>query len=268
MHSQQIQDPPFDPALNSARQMLVRFAALSFVDPAAGSWPKLQQLRSDPSLLAAAAKLIRKLPVVQAQPLGLGERPPRKLDPLAVLERLPASTEALNEAYERTFGLLVSGPCPPHETDYIDSKHAFQRSNALADVNGFYRAFGLTTSQLRPERPDHAALELEFHAFLLGHERRAAGELATEAQRERLQVCREAQRRFLSEHLAWWTPAFARLLERETAGGFYEPVARFLAALIPAERAWLDVPPPPRFLVPSAPERPEACETCQLAPCE
>jgi TorA maturation chaperone TorD len=174
MKPEQANDPPFDPALNSARQSLVRFAAFSLVDPAAGSWPQLQQLRGDPSLLTTAAELIRNVPAVQSQPLGLGERPPRDLDPLAVLERLPTSAAALNEAYERTFGLLVSGPCPPHETDYLDSKHAFQRSNALADVNGFYRAFGLTTCQRHPERPDHVALELEFFAFLLGHERRAA----------------------------------------------------------------------------------------------
>ena len=252
----------FDPAINMARQSLYRFAALSLVDPRTGSWDQLHALRNDP-LPREAADLIRSLPAAQPRTLGLGERPLVALDPQLVLNRLPNSPEALNSAYENTFGLLVSGACPPYEMEYINSKFAFQRSNALADIGGFYQAFGLTTSADHPERHDHIALELEFMALLLGLERQAANGAANLRQ-DRLSVCRAAQQRFLKEHLAWWVPAFARLLAKESGGGFYAAVGIFLAALIPAERALLKVEIESHHVSPSQMERPESCDGCQL----
>ena len=253
----------FDPAINMARQSLCRFAALSLIDPRTGSWDQLNSLRNDP-LLCEAALLIRSLPAAQPRTLGLGERPLATLDPLLVLNRLPRSPETLNADYENTFGLLVSGVCPPYEMEYINSKFAFQRSNTLADIGGFYQAFGLTTSADHPERFDHIALELEFMALLLGLERQAA-DGAANLRQERLSVCRAAQQRFLKEHLAWWVPAFAKLLVKEGGSGFYAAVAVFLAALIPAERALLNVEVESRHVQPSTDERPECCEGCQIA---
>ena len=74
--------------------------------------------------------------------------------------------------------------------------------------------------------------------------------------------CRVAQRRFLAEHLAWWAPAFATLLARRAAGSFYEAAAQFLSALVPAERALLDVAAPTPAKGPSPIERPEECDGC------
>ncbi len=148
------------------------------------------------------------------------------------------SPSRLNEAYERTFGLLVSGTCPPYETEYVNSKFTFQRSQQLADVSGFYTAFGLEPSSQHPERQDHIVLELEFMAFLLGLERRAAESDELESG-ERVAVCRDALERFLEQHLAWWVPTFSKLLSMEDPEGYYGALARFLAAFVPAERALL-----------------------------
>ncbi|MFV2069665.1 MAG: molecular chaperone [Pirellulales bacterium] len=257
------ESPAFDPALSAARQSLYRFAALSLLDPQAGAWEQLDALREDRALAAASA-WIGALPEARPDVLGWGECSPSELDVARVLQRLPDSRQALNGQYEGTFGLLVANACPPYETEYIDGKLSFQRSNALADVSGFYRAFGLTTSSLHRERHDHVVLELEFMAFLLGLERQAAcgdGEL----REERVAVCRDAQTRFFREHLAWWLPAFAKLLCREGRGRFYEGVGGLLAALVPAERAILGLPPVGRAVAPSALERPEACDGCELA---
>jgi TorA maturation chaperone TorD len=253
----------FDPALNMARQSLYRFAALSLLDPQAGSWEQLNRLRNDP-LLSAAAAFIRSLPAARSQEMGIGERPLEDLDPRSVLDRIPASKQALNAVYENTFGLLVSSACPPYETEYVDSKFAFQRSNALADVSGFYHAFGLTTSDLHPDRPDHVVLELEFMAQLLGLERDAADDDADRRAAQR-QVCREAEARFFREHLAWWMPVFARLLGREDPQGFYAAAGVFLAALVSAERALLGLPPASCAVGPTTVERPELCDGCQIA---
>jgi TorA maturation chaperone TorD len=252
-----------DISVNMARQALYRFAALSLVDPRAGSWRHLR-CAAEHSLLPNAAALIRALPEVRSVKLGIGERPAKLLDPTAVLDRLPKSPDALNIEYETTFGLVVGSACPPYETEYIGSKFAFQRSNGLADISGFYHAFGLMIADGRAERPDHVALELEFMASLLALERRAV-EAGFHQSEELLNICRDAQMRFLKEHLAWWVPAFARLLVHEHAGGFYAAVGTFLAALIPAERALLGVEASSQPVGPSPIESPDACTGCQLA---
>ncbi|MCC7476124.1 MAG: molecular chaperone TorD family protein [Pirellulales bacterium] len=255
-------DTAFDPAVNMARQAMYRFAALSFLDPRHGSWDRLNALGNDVALQSGAA-LIRSLPETRSGELGLGESPIERLDPRHVLDRLPGSADELNARYESMFGLVVSGNCPPYETEYINSKYAYQRSNSLADIRGFYQAFGMAPSERNPERPDHLVLELEFMAALLGLER-LAEEGDGRSQHDRQQVCREAQSRFLEEHLAWWTPSFARLLGIANEESFYAAAGSFLMALIPAERALLGVAAVSRPVGPDAIERPECCEGCSL----
>jgi TorA maturation chaperone TorD len=262
MKSTTIRQADSDLAVTMARQALYRFAALSFVDPRAGSWEQLNRLRDDPVLLEAAA-LMRGLPEARPPEYGLGESAIELLEPRLVLELLPDSQHELNSQYENTFGLLVSGNCPPYETEYINSKYAFQRSNGVADISGFYHAFGLTTSDEYPERPDHIVLELEFMATLIGLERRARAE-KPHFRTDRQQVCRAAQSRFLQQHLAWWIPAFAKLLGKQNLQQFYAAAGVFLTALIPAERANLRLPPASQPVLPSSVERPEECEGCQL----
>jgi TorA maturation chaperone TorD len=251
-----------DAAVSMARQSLYRLAALSFADPQTGSWHELDRLRGA-ALPADAAAILQNLPEARPAALGLGELPLTELEPQRLLDRLPSSPEAYNDEYEGAFGLLVSHACPPYQTEFIDGKFSYQRSHALADVSGFYRAFGLAVAERRPERQDHLALELEFMAFLIGMERQAGGPVSGGALCR--QVCGAAQVRFLKEHLAWWAPAFARILCRENAGGFYEAAGEFLAALIPAERALLGVELESRPVAPTPLEQPEACDGCQLA---
>jgi TorA maturation chaperone TorD len=260
-----VDDTAFDPALLLARQSLYRFLALSLVDPRTGSWAVLDALR-DERLLPEAAALIRVTSETKPAKLSLGERPLDALVPQTALSRIPASEAELNAEYERTFGLLVTNACPPYEMEYIPETFTFQRSNALADVAGFYRAFGFTVSRRHPERPDHVVLELEFMSLLVGLESRALADPAP-VSRQRELVCREAQARFMREHLGWWTPALARLLSRENPAGFFAAVGELLSAFIPAERGLLgvDAPRMTAELEPSTIERPEACEGCQLA---
>jgi len=254
----------FDKALTSARQIVLRFAAICFLDPRAGTWQRLRD-SNDSTLLRDAAELVREHRTSLNIELAKGELSVAQLDPARVLTRLPAAANDLNDEYEAAFGLLVSGSCPPYETEYVNSKLVFQRSNGLADVAGFYRAFGLEPSDQLPERHDHIVLELEFMAYLAALEVTAQSK-RTALWRERAGVCRSAQQRFLAEHLAWWTPAFAHLLARQCPGGFYEAAAKFLAALIPAERAILGVAAPSVGPVePSSIDRPEECEGCTLS---
>lgn len=251
-----------DPALLLARRVCFRFVALTLTDPRAGVWDEL----ADPAtgeLVTAAAGILRDEDSAVARPLAQGEAPLADLDPALVLSRLPQSASEFNERYEATFGLLGGSKCPPYETEYVPSKFTFQRSNMLADVAGFYRAFGLKPSTNNPDRPDHIAVQCEFLAQVLNlwqASQRAVPEALAHAE-----VCRDAVERFLREHVVWWFPAFARLLARQDPGGFYEAVARFLAALVASERALAGIAPPQQEVEPSPIESRDACSGCELA---
>jgi len=262
MPASKTRERKFDEALDTARRTIYRFLGLCLVDPRTGSWEALRDPHSH-ALVEEAAALVRAEESARPESLGPGERGLEELDPAPVFGRLPQSAGELNALYEHTFGLVVSGACPPHETDYVDPKLVFRRSHELADISGFYLAFGLEPSRSSPERPDHIVLELEFMAFLLAHERRAFRSRDPD-RHDDTQTCRDAQRRFLREHLAWWTPAFARLLEREDPDGFYGATARFLSASIPAERGFLSVAPAGITPVPNLSEGPEECSACSL----
>ena len=255
-----VSDVTFDPAVAMARQALYRFTALTLLDPRFGSWEQLIVLRDD-AILNEAVAVLCELPEAIPDELAPGEGSLAELDVSAVLAGLPDTYDEFNQHFENTFGLLVSNACPPYETEYIDSKFTFQRSHALADISGFYSAFGITPSKSHPERPDHIVQELEFMAFLIGLERQAdAGDPLQRT--ERLAICQEAQVRFLREHLVWWVPAFAALLGREDAGGYYESAGKFLSALITADRSLLGIPGWSHRPTPSELEPPEACDGC------
>lgn len=255
--------PTVDPVFNSARQVLFRFAALALADPKTGNWHALGV--SDLQATAeAAAEVVRDEPTAAAVSLARGELGLENLDPAAVIRALPAMDHAFNTLYENVFGLLVSGPCPPHETEYIHSKLTFQRSHSLADIAGYYRAFGLQLSRCHPERHDHIALQLEFIAQLFELENRALKGKDREST-ERASVCQDARRRFFADHVVWWVPAFARLLAIENPRGYYDQVGRFVAALIAAERSITGLAAPATPAIPSKVERPEECEGCAVS---
>jgi TorA maturation chaperone TorD len=241
------------PAIDTARRTLYRFTSLALLDPLGGTWPQLTDGNSK-TCVESACELLREETAGAIACLGLGELPRDRLDPAIVFARMPVSPAALNEQYERTFGLLTTSACPPCETEYVDGKLSFQRAQQLADIAGYYRAFGVEPGA---ERPDHIALELEFMALLIDLESRAGT-------KDQLDVSRDAQVRFVQDHLAWWLPVFARLLHKEAPGSFFAAVGDLLCAFLPTERARLGVETPVHRAAPSPIERPEECEGCAL----
>lgn len=103
-------------------------------------------------------------------------------------------------------GHTVRSECPPYELEYRTAE-VFQQSQTLADIMGFYRAFGFDVNGPVSERADHAATQWEFLAVLSMME-------AVAENSEKTSTCIDAQRSFLREHAAVWMPAFFERIRR------------------------------------------------------
>jgi TorA maturation chaperone TorD len=127
--------------------------------------------------------------------------------------------EALETQYWRLFGHTTRGLICACETEYGDENN-FQQPQQLADISGFYLAFGLTPPAAMEVRPDHVASECEFMDFL---SRKEAWLLATAepADADTLTVTREAGRAFLRDHLGYFGRAFAGKLVAQDPEGYF-----------------------------------------------
>jgi len=259
-----------------ARRQLYGFLALACSDPRSERWRKLQDPAVRERALAAASYVAGHVDL-QPEALAPGELSPAEFDLSSLLDRLDEPGLDPVAAHDRTYGLLSSSECTPHETIYCPQTFSVYRSGRLADIAGFYEAFGVTASRDQPERVDHIALELEFMAWLLAKEEHALASKDAAAA-EHAEICQEAERRFFEEHLAWWVPAYAGALWMRTEGTpgpvgaaappstFHGALAQALAAFVPAERARLGVGPPQELVEPLPTEDTEApdCQGCSV----
>ncbi|MCG3130756.1 MAG: Chaperone protein TorD [Phycisphaerae bacterium] len=159
---------------------------------------------------------------------------------------------ALQEDYARLFGHAVRGSCPPYELEY-GRRDILQQSPQLADIGGFYAAFGLSLEDSARERLDHVSVECDFLARLCCLEAEAA--VADDAERAR--VAADAHRAFLADHLGKWAPAFARQVSDADPDGFFGGAAKLLAAGIELDAARRELSLGPTYL-PLCHEDPEA----------
>jgi TorA maturation chaperone TorD len=121
--------------------------------------------------------------------------------------------------------------CSPHEGSYGDRPQLAGKSALLADVSGFYTAFGLEPSAGEPDVEDHVAAELEFMSALAVKEAWALAQ----GEAEGFAVTRRAQAAFLTDHLGRWAGVFAEELATATPLPYYTTAAALLCAWIDAE---------------------------------
>lgn len=181
--------------------------------------------------LADRVGVIREeaLPKAQAGAQMVAPGLVRRLEELgALLAGLEAAH--LQGEYHRTLGHIPMPDCAPYESAYV-GPNLFQQVNTMADVAGFYRAFGLAPSSSGRERADHVAVELEFMRVLTYKEAVAR----VRHGRDKVYICRRAQRRFWREHLGTWLPLFARALRAKAGSGFYAGLASLLEGFARAE---------------------------------
>lgn len=248
-----------------ACETLYRCLAAALSNPDSAAWT----LARDTSTFVAArlaCELLREQFAGATIPLGFGESALERLDARPLFRDWPTDAATAVAEYARVFGFAGSRECSPYETEYHPNDETFYRSQQMADVAGFYRAFGLNVSPARHERTDHVTLELEFSAFLLMKKRLAArGDFDQAA--VAAAVVQAARCNFLKDHLCWWAPSFTIALRRKAGGGFYEAAADLLSALLPLERHRLGVAPPLMPLEARGDDAGEAanCEGCALA---
>jgi DMSO reductase family type II enzyme chaperone len=196
-----------------ARAFIYRLLAKAYEDPTREGWEWLCHAETQQSLRAA----MRSVELVGLPPLMI----------------VSDAFESFHAAYLAAFGHAARGSCPLNEIEYGDIKaDPLFQPHRLADLAAFYRAFGLEVTEDGGERHDHICLEFEFMCVLAAKEAYALGQ-GHDARR--LEQCRDAQKKFLREHLGRWTPAFARRLVAATTDPALQALAQFTRAFVEAE---------------------------------
>jgi putative dimethyl sulfoxide reductase chaperone len=164
----------------------------------------------------------------------------RCIEGLAGLEAIhgSATTDGLSEDYGDIFGHALSRDCPPYETEYAGA-HIFMQSSELADIGGFYAAYGLAIDETQHERLDHISPELEFMHVLCEREAYALNN----DRDEQAEACSQTQGQFIEDHLGRWGTYFAQLLATRGAGTVYGHTAPILEWFLSWETEYLDATP-------------------------
>jgi nitrate reductase assembly molybdenum cofactor insertion protein NarJ len=113
-----------------------------------------------------------------------------------------------------------------YETEYGRSR-ALVKGNELADIAGFYRAFGFDFAGETSEMLDHIAVELEFYALMV-----LKSELLLESKDfEGYEIVLDGRKKFLKSHLSKFIGA---ICERPGVvnNDFYSSVFKFCKDLI------------------------------------
>jgi len=247
-----------DPATDLARANLYRYLSVAPLPPAD---PRFQLLADAEfrSVVTTALHWIREDPAFHPAQLGPGELHPSELDP----DSLFPDEQGIDAFYLKVFGHSISKECPPYENEYYSNTDVTFRSQRLADIAGFYRAFKLDRASGARDRIDHLSFEAEFAQIVIARQLYAIEHGWDDALAD---TCRQAQRRFFAEHLGWWLPAFGVRLEARSDSIFYTGLARFVRGFAAAERAVLELPPFTELPIthPDAYEPEGACFGCDL----
>lgn len=192
-----------------ARGDAYRMLAAAFLDP---DDPAVAAIEADLELAALRRSLRR---------LGMAVAPGTWHAAEGVRSRADRAAE-----HRAVFGHVAAHGCPPYETEW-GRQHVFGQSQELADIRGFYEAFGVRPRR-GGERPDHVACQLEFLSFLALKEAIAIAR----GEDEHRAVCVDAERRFLADHIGRWLPALASQIERRHPGRGYAAVGALAAAVV------------------------------------
>lgn len=138
-----------------------------------------------------------------------------------------ADLDTLEPEYTELF--LTRMFCPPTETIY--GRNSFNTPNILSDISGFYKAFGFTLAPQATVPHDNIAVELEFMSFL---ELKIAYALE-EGMQENVEICLDAKKRFLTEHIGRWTWLFGQNLITRSSEEYFQSLGQLISKFMDAE---------------------------------
>lgn len=124
--------------------------------------------------------------------------------------------EELKSEHFRLFG--PDPLCPLDITNYL-SDDIFMQTRLMADISGFYRAFGLETKENL--KVDHISICFEFLSYLCLKQLYAI----EKGYDEKLKITEDAFHSFLSEFVKPALPKFLALLRERSNNKFYNRLA-------------------------------------------
>ncbi len=116
-------------------------------------------------------------------------------------------------------------------------KSEFQRANYLADIMGFYRAFGLDTNK---DRPDSLTNELEFMYYVIYKRLHAQENSDEKVAKERIDICFDAEKKFFNEHVYPAATKIAQEIISKTNNTFYQEMASEMREFLEDEKVVLN----------------------------
>ena len=141
--------------------------------------------------------------------------------------------EKIMNEFVDVFGHTLSKQIAPYALEHLKNSDVFFRTQKLADLNGFYKAFGMEVESI--ERADHISTQTEFLSFLLLKELLAfQNDLHDEKE-----VCEKAFVDFNHDHFLDWVEMFAENLAAHVDSGFYSVAGRFLREFLRKEKSQL-----------------------------
>lgn len=152
-----------------------------------------------------------------------------------------SNLDLFSTQYHLAFGHAARGRCPLNEIEYgeLGADPLFQ-PHRLADLAGFYKAFGLEVSDTACERHDHLSMQCEFMSVVCAKEE--YHQKQNPIDQEMVKLCITTEKNFIKEHLARWVPAFTHKLSQEIPDGLLFAISEFTRTFIEKECQGLGIP--------------------------
>jgi len=139
------------------------------------------------------------------------------------LNEFPTHQAALDEFEKEYTRLFVNAfprvPAPPYSSVYLD-KYGRVWGQSTAQAARLYEGAGLSIAQGFRDIPDHISAEMEFVSYLIVEQQKTREDASIP-----IQELASIERRFLTDHLLRWAPAFFSRVAECSRLNFYHVTA-------------------------------------------